>query len=75
MAKIQLKCKHCNKYFLTDWDKVVSNKTATGYLGTGQPSEQTSAQQYELTLDLKCPNCNKKASYKYTDARENNNEQ
>ncbi len=70
MANIQLTCKHCNKYFLTDWDKLVSNRTATGYLGAGQPDEQTSTQQNELTLDLKCPNCHKKASYKYTDATE-----
>ena len=72
MAKIQFTCKNldCNRPFIVDWDRIVKNRTAAGYRTLGQLGDNIAEEFINLTLDLKCPYCRKKASYKGTEGRE-----
>ncbi len=64
MAKIKLSCKHCEKAFLVNWNEIIRRRTGIGYKRIEQPSRESLD---KLTLDLKCPICSKKASYKRSD--------
>ena len=64
MAKIKILCKHCHKLFIVDWDVIVKQRTAFGYRNDKEQSQINDDSSEESSLDLACPICNKRASYK-----------
>jgi len=70
MAKIILSCKHCHKPFIVDWDVIVERRTASGYRKFEQESEVNVGAVEEISLDLPCPVCGKRASYRRSEGEE-----
>lgn len=70
MAKIKISCKHCDRPFIVDWEQIVMSRTAYGYREIGQKSEINSKSFEEISLDLQCPVCSKKASYRRSESEE-----
>ena len=64
MAKIKISCKHCHKLFIVDWDVIVKQRTEFGYRKDKKQSQINDEYSEESSLDLTCPICNKRASYK-----------
>ncbi|RMD60301.1 MAG: hypothetical protein D6828_00190 [Nitrospirae bacterium] len=62
---VKIICKHCKKAFLVDWDEIVYDRIVV--IPRGKQPQQSSLE--DITLDLRCPHCGRKASYKKEDTR------
>ena len=70
MAKIKISCKHCDRPFIVDWEQIVMSRTAYGYRKNENKTEINAESFEEISLDLKCPVCSKKASYRRSEGEE-----
>jgi len=71
MAKIKLECKHCHKFFIVDWEKLIRKRTGEGYRNlVVRILRKAPEPSHQMTLDLKCPHCGKIASYYRSEGEE-----
>jgi len=71
MTKIKIACKHCHKHFLVDWHNLIRERTAETFRSLiDRIFRKTPVPSHEMTLDLKCPHCGRKAPYQRSEGEE-----
>ena len=69
MSQVILNCKICGKPFMVDWEQEVESRTLPVFRWWRRRTAPKPG-PYDRPLDLVCPHCGRKATYKRSDRKE-----